>query len=371
MDKRIKDLAKLLVDYSTEVKKGDKVLVEAYNPATYPIVSEIIKLVYERGGLPFYRLHEDRVNHSFLSGISEAQGEILAGVDRSLMEQMNCFIGVRGVMNAFENSDVKADNMKSYSKTVLQKVHFEVRVPKTRWVILRWPTPSFAQSAKMNSEAFEDFFFDACLVDYAEMSRAMDPLVALMEKTDMVKITSPGTNLEFSMKDIPVVKCDGHRNIPDGEVYTAPVKDSVNGTIKYNTATLYEGQLFDGVELKFKNGKIIEANCDVGSVERLNSIFDRDEGARYVGEFAIGVNPKIKNAILDTLFDEKIGGSFHFTPGSSYDEAPNGNKSVVHWDMVVRQLEEFGGGEMYFDGKLIRKNGIFVLDELKGLNPNF
>jgi len=224
-----------------------------------------------------------------------------------------------------------------------------------------------AQQAQMSTEGFEDFYFNTCTLDYSKMSRAMDPLVALMERTDRVRIVGPGTDLGFSIKGIPVVKCDGERNIPDGEVYTAPVKGSVNGTISYNTKTLYQGKVFENVVLRFKDGRIVEATSS--NTKDMNAILDTDEGARYVGEFAIGVNPFINKAMLDILFDEKIAGSIHFTPGNAYKEADNGNRSTVHWDLVLCQTPEWGGGEIYFDGRLVRKDGRFVIDELKGLNP--
>ncbi len=369
MDPRIEKLARLLVEHSTKLKEGEKVLIQSSGWRTVPMVQKVIEIVYEKGALPFVKLDHEQVAHSLLLGANEAQFEIMAAHERALMEQMDAFIGIRGSENVLELSDVPSEKMKIYSKTILQKVHFEVRVPKTKWVIMRWPSPSFAQSAKMSTEAFEDFFFEACLVDYPKMSKDMDPLVELMNSTDEVHITGPGTDLTFSIKDIPSIKCAGEMNIPDGEVFTAPVKDSVNGVLTYNTPTLYEGNYFDGIKLTFKDGKIIEADCRVGDKEKLNAILDRDEGARYVGEFALGVNPVIREPMLDILFDEKIAGSFHFTPGASYDEAPNGNDSQVHWDMVCRQFPEHGGGEIYFDGKLIRKDGFFVLDELKPLNP--
>ena len=253
--------------------------------------------------------------------------------------------------------------MQRYSKPV----HSEIRVPKTRWVVLRYPTPSMAQLAETSLEAFEDHYFNVCTLDYGKMSLAMDALVRRMEATDRVRIVGPGTDLSFSIKGMPAIKCDGKLNIPDGEVFSAPVRDSVNGVIQYNTPSLYQGNVFERTRLTFENGKIVAAESS-DSV-RSNQIFDTDEGARYVGEFAIGVNPYITKAIKDTLFDEKIAGSFHFTPGSCYDECPNGNKSAIHWDLVCIQTPEHGGGEMYFDDELIRRDGLFVTDDLKGLNP--
>ncbi|TGU85018.1 aminopeptidase, partial [Mesorhizobium sp. M00.F.Ca.ET.186.01.1.1] len=165
------------------------------------------------------------------------------------------------------------------------------------------------------------------------------------------------------IKGIPAIKCAGEANIPDGEVFTAPVRDSVNGTISYNTPSPYQGFTYDNIKLTFKDGKIIEATAN--DTTKINEVFDTDEGARYVGEFAIGVNPYIQNPMKDILFDEKIDGSFHFTPGQAYDDAFNGNKSSIHWDLVMIQRPEWGGGEIWFDDRLIRKDGRFVVPELE------
>jgi aminopeptidase len=219
----------------------------------------------------------------------------------------------------------------------------------------------------MSKEAFEDFYFNVCNLDYGKMNKAMDALVELMNKTDKVQLIGKDTNLTFSIKDIPAVKCAGEMNIPDGEVFTAPVRDSVNGVITYNTPSPYQGFTFENVKLTFENGKIIDATAN--DTERINHIFDTDEGARFVGEFAIGVNPYIQHPMQDILFDEKIDGSFHFTPGECYEEAYNGNHSNIHWDMVMIQRPEYGGGEIYFDDVLIRKDGRFVIKELEALNP--
>lgn len=280
---------------------------------------------------------------------------------------MDCYIGVRGSDNVSELSDVPADKMNLYETLYSTPVHHGIRVPKTRWVVLRYPNASMAQLSGTSSEAFEDFYFQVCNLDYSKMSRAMKALVELMNRTDKVRLTGRDTDLTFSIKDIPAIACDGQLNIPDGEVYTAPVRDSINGVITYNTPSLYQGFTFENVRLEFENGKIVKATAN--NTERLNQILDTDEGARYVGEFAIGVNPYILKPMKDILFDEKIMGSIHFTPGNCYDDAYNGNASAIHWDLVMIQREEYGGGEIYFDDRLIRRNGRFVLPELDCLNP--
>jgi aminopeptidase len=257
--------------------------------------------------------------------------------------------------------------MARYMQLVRQPVHSEQRVKHTKWCVMRYPEPSMAQLAGMSTDAFEDFYFNVCNLDYSRMSRAMDRLVTAMERSDKVRITGRGTDLSFSIKGIPAVKCDGRLNIPDGEVYTAPVRDSVNGVITYNCPAVYQGVTFENIRFTFKDGKIVEATAN--NSERLNQILDTDEGGRYIGEFAIGFNPYIDHPMKDTLFDEKIRGSLHFTPGRCYDDASNGNKSAIHWDLVLIQRADYGGGDIWFDNELIRKDGFFIPSELQCLNP--
>jgi aminopeptidase len=265
-------------------------------------------------------------------------------------------------------SDVPSEKIDLYQEYWLKPVHFKLRVPKTKWCILRWPTPSMAQQAQKSTESFENFYFDVCTLDYGKMDAAANYLKTWMEKTDKVHIKGNGTDLTFSIKDIPAIPCSGSHNIPDGEVFTAPVKDSINGTLHYTADTIYQGTVFSNISLTFKNGKVVEATSN--NPERMNTILDTDDGSRYVGEFAIGFNPYITSPMLDILFDEKIAGSFHFTPGQAYEDADNGNRSNIHWDMVCIQTPEYGGGEIWFDDTLIRKDGLFVVEDLKTLNPD-
>lgn len=367
MDERIKKLAYNLVNYSCKVKKGEKVYVHYIGSATEDLARQIIKEVYAAGGLPFAHHTENKVLREVLMNCTEEQMKLMAEVDGLEMSKMDCYIAIRGADNVSELSDVPAVNLKLYEKFYATPVHHEIRVPKTRWVVLRYPNSSMAQLSNMSTETFEDFYFDVCCLDYSKMGKAMKALVYLMERTDKVRIVGPGTDLSFSIKGVPAIPCAGEINIPDGEVFTAPVRDSIEGTLSYNTPAVFQGFTYENIVLTFKKGKIIKAAAN--DTKRINEVFDTDEGARYVGEFAIGVNPYILHPMKDTLFDEKIMGSFHFTPGNCYDEAPNGNKSAIHWDIICIQREDYGGGEIYFDDILIRKDGKFVIEELKGLNP--
>ena len=367
MDERIKTLAYNLVHYSCRLEKGEKVWISCNGIHPMPLVKQIIKEVYQVGAIPFVQLMTNSLERELLLGATEEQQKMLAEVDCHLMKQMDAFIGVRGEDNLTEQYDVPTDKIDMQNRLYDDPVHHQIRVPHTKWVVLRYPTNSMAQAAKTSLEDFEDFYFNVCNLDYGKMSKAMDSLVELMNKTDKVRLVAKDTDISFSIKDIPAIKCAGACNIPDGEVYTAPVRDSINGVITYNTPSECNGFTFENVKLTFKDGKIID--CDGNDKERLEKVFNTDDGARYVGEFAIGVNPYITKPMNNILFDEKIAGSIHFTPGNCYDDAPNGNKSAIHWDLVLIMTPEYGGGEIWFDDKLIRKNGIFVVPELECLNP--
>jgi len=367
-DPRIVKVAKNLVHYSTSVKKGDNVLIEFKDHWPKPLVSALIDEIKEIGARAFVTYNDTQLQRKSLQAADDEWFEIMKEVDLLRMKKMQAFIAINGRDNSYELADVPPENMKKYMEKYAKPVHFEQRVKHTNWCILAFPNPSYAQASSMSSEAFENFYFDVCSLDYAKMDKAMDPLKELMDKTDKVHIKGPGrTDLKFSIKDINSVKCAGKYNVPDGEVFTAPVKDSVNGVIEYNTPSVYHGIKFDKVILTFENGKIVK--IEGSNVEKLEHIFDTDAGARFVGEFAIGVNPYITKPMVDILFDEKICGSIHFTPGATYDECSNGNESSIHWDLVMIQTPEYGGGEIYFDDVLIRKDGSFVLDSLKPLNP--
>ena len=367
MDQRICTLAHNLVNYSCGVKEGEKVYIHYTGNTTEELARALIREVYKAKGIPFVHNTEPRVQRELLLNCTEEQLRLMAARDAAEMEQMDCYIAVRGTDNVSELSDVPAEKMNLYEKLYSTPVHHNVRIPKTRWVVLRYPNTAMAQLCNTSTEAFENFYYDVCTLDYSRMARAMEPLAELMNRTDRVRMTGPGTDITFSIRGIPAIPCAGHMNIPEGEVYTAPVRESVNGTIRYNTPSVYQGFTFEQVEFTFENGKIVRASAN--DTERINQILDSDEGARYIGEFAIGVNPYILKPMKDILFDEKIQGSIHFTPGNSYDDAPNGNHSSVHWDLVWIQRPEYGGGEIYFDDVLIRKDGRFVLPELDCLNP--
>ena len=364
VDLRERELASKLVNYSCSVKKGEKVLIQ-YSVNAESLVTCIIDEVYKVGGYPILRpTVANNFRHTLL-GADEHYFKFMADIDSYMMEKMDAVILIGGNLNDFEYSDVSSDIMAIRSKHYTKPVHFDIRCSK-KWVLLGYPTPNFAQSAKMSTEKFEDFYFQVCNMDYAKLDKNLTPLEELMNKTDKVRIVAKNTDLTFSIKDINAVKCVGSCNIPDGEIYTAPVKTSVNGHIEFNVPTKYDGKAFNNIYLEFKDGKIVKHKCD--NDEAFEHIINTDEGARYFGEFAFGVNKFVTQSVNDILFDEKMGSSIHMALGSSYDDAYNGNESAIHWDLIQCHREEYGGGKIYFDDQLIYENGRFLLDNLVALN---
>lgn len=365
-DPRMEQLARSLIAFSCALAPGERVLIESFD-GNEDLVRALVREAYRAQGVPFVWLRDRRIDRELLLNATQAQAQLRAKNDAAFMEQMHAYVGVRGGSNSAELSDVPGEKLSMERRLYSQPVHSRIRVPKTKWVILRYPSPSMAQQANCSTDAFENFFFDVCCLDYAKMEEALEPLKQLMERTDKVRIEGPGTQLCFSIAGMPAIKCAGRHNIPDGEIFTAPVCGSVNGTIRYNTPSVHDGFTFENIELTFENGLIVQASAN--DTDRINKVLDLDPGARSVGEFALGVNPYITRPMKDTLFDEKIAGSFHFTPGCCYDECDNNNKSALHWDLVCIQTPEYGGGKIYFDDILIREDGRFVPEELHCLNP--
>ncbi|MEN8661442.1 MAG: aminopeptidase [Lentimonas sp.] len=366
MEPNYTKLASVLTGFSTNLQKGERVLIDAFDIPEAMVVA-LVRAARECGAVPFVNIQRARVSRELVNDIDVEQFETQATWELARMQKMDAYIAVRGSDNIFEMSDVDPTKVTRVMRAMKEVLDY--RVNKTKWVILRWPTPAMAQQAMMSTESFEEFFFRVCTQDYSRMTDGMQALEDLMTKADRVELKGPNTDLRFSIKGIKAIACGGQHNIPDGEVFSCPVIDSVEGEITYNAPTIYQGVSFDNIHLKFEKGKIVHAESS--NTKRLNEILDSDEGARFIGEFAIGFNPHVLEPMRDILFDEKIAGSFHFTPGQAYEEADNGNRSQVHWDMVQIQRPEYGGGEIWFDGELIRKDGLFVKDELKKLNPDY
>jgi aminopeptidase len=368
-DPRWDALADILLRHSVRLEPGHNLLVECFDLDDETLPTLLVRKAALIGARPVVSLRSNRILRELVRLGSEGQMRLWGACDAQRMEQMHAYIGLRGSRNINEMADVPNEKMELYNTHYLKPVHFERRITRTSWCVLRLPGPSMAQQAGMSTAGFDDYYFDVCTIEYPKLARALQPLAERMAAAREVRITGHQTDLRFSIEGIPVIPCAGERNIPDGEVFTAPVRDSVEGHVRFNAPTIYQGTSFDGVRLEFRRGRIVHAECAQGDPTRLRRILDADEGASYLGEFAIGCNPRILHPMRDILFDEKIAGSFHLTPGNAYDEADNGNRSRIHWDLVQIQRPEYGGGRIEFDGDPIRIDGRFVPEELKALDP--
>lgn len=364
MDK-IKELSKKIVEHSLKVNSDDKVLITYQNSQCNDLVIELIKNIAEKGAISHVKFVDPIISKELMFETNEARAKLLGDYSKFEVEHFTSFISIVYTANDYEDNKVPSSIRKIISDQT--RKYNELRINERKWVLLNYPSILDAHKAKMSTSDYRDFALNAMTTNYDELCRRVQPLKELMEKTDKVRIVGPNTDITFSIKNIPVVPCCGESNLPDGEIFTAPVKDSVNGVITYNTPSPYHGEIFNNVSLSFKNGRIEDVKCN-GNQEKLEEIFNTDEGSRFIGEFSLGLNPNILNPMGDILFDEKIIGSIHFTPGRAYEDADNGNRSDIHWDLVLIQRPEYGGGEIYFDDVLIRKDGYFVLDELEELN---
>ncbi len=363
-DHRNETLANILLTYSVELQPGEKLMIDVRGQDTLELAKETIRQATRMGGIPFVYYNDPSLIRAWVQEASEEQFEAFGQLHLKLMKEIDAWLCLHAPDNPFDLADVDGRQLQLYQRLYTEPVHLKERVVNTKWCILNYPSNSMAQLAEKSKEAFEDFYYDVCCLDYASMSAAMDPVVQMMEQADMVRIVSPGTDLTFSIKGMPAIKCDGKENIPDGEVFTAPLRDSVNGQITFNIPALQRGLLFNDIRLEFVDGRVVDASCQ-GNMDLLNEILDTDQGARYLGEFALGVNPLITRPMKDALFDEKLAGSLHLALGQHAPETPNGNRSAIHWDIVLVQTAERGGGEVYFDGELIRRDGRFVDEELE------
>jgi aminopeptidase len=365
MKNNLNKLADTIVNYSLRVKKNDRILITTFTNKPNELVKKIIRLIYHNGAIPFVRIMDPEINALLGECTSRERIDELVKLKQYDIDNYDGFITIKYLVNEYEEKYIPKETLKILGEKTREID--DIRINQRRWVLLNYPSVLDAYKSKMKIDEFYNYAMNIMMVDYRKMKKEIRPLKELMEKTDKVRIVGPDTDLTFSIKGIPIIPCIGERNIPDGEIFTAPIKTSVNGTIRYNTDSPYQGEVYRNIFFRFKDGKIIEARCE-NNTEDLNIILDTDEGSRYIGEFSLGLNPKMTHPLGDILYDEKILGSIHFTPGRAYKDSYNGNDSSVHWDIVLIQRKEYGGGEIYFDDVLIRKDGFFVLDDLKHLN---
>lgn len=360
-DPRNKALADKVITYSTATKPGENVLIELFGTNGVHLAQEMARAVIDAGAVPFVVIRDTETERIIRErGSRELWDRVREVSGLPLMQQMDVYIGVRAGENIYELSGVGKDQNKAYSEGYLLPVHMEERVNNTRWCVMRYPSAAFAMNAKMPTAQFADFYYRACLLDYALLNERMKPLHELLARSRDLRMVGEGTDISFSIEGQSWIPCAGELNIPDGEIFSSPILTSVNGHITY-APTVYEGKPFEFIKLVVRDGVVVD--FDSSNNKGLEEILDTDEGARRFGEFSFGTNPYIDSPMYDILFDEKIWGSNHLTLGKCYDIAPNGNQSAVHWDLVCI------GANVYLDGELIREGRQFVRPELLPLNP--
>ncbi|GAA4726414.1 aminopeptidase [Brevibacillus fulvus] len=357
-------LAETIVHHSLGLKRGQRVLIEVVGQAE-PLVDAIVHAVWDVGAHPFFRFHPTEELRSLILHADSRQLHLLATREVERQRTMDGFIGIRADENLYEFSDLPKEQYNRYVKLYMQPLQAAM-AELEKWVLLKYPTYGMAQLAKMSLSQLQQNYLAACNLDYQKLQEMVQPLAQWLEKTEHVRIVGPDTDLHFSIKGIPHYLCDGKYNLPDGEIFTAPLLESAEGKITFNVPATYMGLIFEQVSLEFRQGKVVRVRSS--DETRLTELLSCDEGARQLGEFGIGLNPYIRQPMYNTLFDEKMAGSIHLALGQAYPMAENGNVSNLHLDLVLCQLPEFGGGSLFFDNVLIRKDGMFQPPELQRLN---
>lgn len=368
-DPRMQRLARLVVNYSISVKPKEKVIIDCTFDSI-PMAKALVKEIYAAGGHPFVNYTDDALTSELMAGTDREHLENIMKYDAWKTLDVDAWIKLNIPRNKFENSiiaDEQLKNITRWKNEIKAELGLDKQRPEVKPCVMTFPTHFTAHLAQMGTDEYADFYYQACLANYRKMAVSLEVLAELMSRTNEVHLVGMDTDLKFSLKGMKTLVSAGDRNMPDGEAYCSPVKDSLNGIITYNIPSPYEGIVFENIRFEFKEGKIVKATSNY--TDRLNKILDTDEGARHIGEFAITVNPMITRPTGSILFDEKMTGAIHLTPGNEIWKTGNGNRSMIHWDIVYSQLPQHGGGEIWFDGKLIRRDGRFVPEKLHCLNP--
>jgi aminopeptidase len=365
-DIRIEKLADLLVNYSVAVKKDDKVSIQGDTNAE-PLLKAIYAKVLQAGGHPFFLLSPSGISDIFYKYASDDQIKHITPPTQLIMETYDVRIVVISDTNTKELSNVDPAKMvmRSQARSGIMKTYLERAARgELRWTLALYPTNAYAQDADMSLSEYEDFVYSASLGDvddpigyWKRFSNWQQKIVDWLKGKKQVHVTAPETDLWLSVEGRTFINCNGHENIPDGEVFTGPVEDSINGHVYFSYPTIENGREVTGVRLWFENGKVVKATADKNE-DFLVKTLDTDDGARRVGEFAFGTSKGINRFTRQILFDEKIGGSFHMALGASYPETGGKNQSAIHWDMICDMRH---GGKVVVDGQLLYENGQFVI----------
>ena len=364
-DARVEKLAQILVDHSAEIQPGDRVAIEA-TTAAQPLVRALYSTILERGGYPYLLLELPDQDELLFNHAKDEQLDVVPIFRQLAYEQFESRIRIASSTNprALSNVDpVRQRRRQKASASILETQMRRGADRSFKWVSTLFPTEGYASEAGMSLSDFEDFVYRACHADQADpvaywnkVQSKQKKIVDRIEGHDQVVLRGPNVDLSLSIKGRKFLNAAGKANMPDGEVFTGPVEDSLNGFVRYSYPAIYSGVLVEGVELTFKDGKVIKAFAEKNQAF-LMEMLESDPGARYVGEFAIGTNYEIDRFSHNILFDEKLGGSFHMALGAGYPETGSKNKSIIHWDMICGLQKDL---EILLDGEVVYKNGKFV-----------
>ncbi|MGA2488685.1 MAG: aminopeptidase [Anaerolineales bacterium] len=364
-DARVEKLAQILVDHSAEIKPGDRVAIEA-TTAALPLVRALYATILERGGYPYLLLELPDQDEMLFANAKDEQLDATPTFLKLAYEQFESRIRIHSKTNPRGLSGVDPAKQKRRQKALAPILETQMRRGADRsfkWVTTLYPTEGYAIEAETSLSDFEDFVYRACHADqvdpmayWHQVEAKQQKIIDRIEGHDQVVLRGPNVDLSLSIKGRKFLNAAGKSNMPDGEVFTGPVEDSLNGFVRYSYPAIYSGVLVEGVELTFSNGKVTKAHAEKNQAF-LMEMLESDPGARYVGEFAIGTNYEIDRFSHNILFDEKLGGSFHMALGAGYPETGSKNKSIIHWDMICGMQKD---SEILLDGEAVYKNGKFV-----------
>jgi aminopeptidase len=365
-DPRLEKLAKTLVEYSIAVKRGDWVLVRA-NRIALPLAEAVVRGIYQAGGNPTTLIEEDALEEIHLREATDAQLQWVSPFENLAYEKMDASISLRAASNTrlLSGIDPQKARLRQVARTRLQELFMSRSAAGSlRWVTTQYPCPAYAQDADMSLRDYEDFVYAATYADQPDpvacwqaVHDEQQRLVDWLRGKDQVVVRGPHCDLTLSIAGRTFINSDGRRNMPSGEIYTGPVETSVNGWIHFTYPAIHGGREVEGVELEFKDGKVINARASKNEAYLL-ALLDSDAGSRYLGEFAVGTNYGIKRFTRSILYDEKIGGSIHMAVGAGYPETGSQNKSALHWDFICDMRD---GSEILIDGELFYRNGKFMV----------
>lgn len=340
---KLRNLAGVIVNYSLGLKKGENLVLKGHGFDTYPLVKEIYREAVKVGAHVDVRFGTNELGRIFMEEASDEQMKHLTSLDKQVAKSYDAMVQIVGYENRYELTDVDGDKLAA--RAVAMKPLGDI-LQETRWCLLYYPNAASAAVAQRSTEEWEDFVLDSCLLDWKKVEKLEERFIELLKKVSLVRVVGEETDLSVRIKGQKWRACCGRRNLPDGEVFTGPVRDDVNGVIRYNTPSHYSGHDFGWVKLWLEKGKVVKEESD--NLAGLQEILATDKGARFFGEFAFGLNKNIKKPTKMILFDEKMEKSLHMALGKCYKECPNGNDSAIHWDLIFRFKE--AKAKIYFDG---------------------